>query len=93
MKLRSSVSCSRADSSAEFGSRRLQRLGEAGDADETRVADAAFDAADVRGVEIGFLGGFKLREIQNLAALAHVEAEGCEGAGARRFGHAGQRAG
>jgi len=72
------VSPSRVHSLAEFRRGQPQRLGELGDVLDARIAQAAFDAADVGGVQPGAFGQFFLRELLRLALAADVQSEGGE---------------
>jgi len=69
---------SRVHSLAEFRRGEAQRLGELGDVLDAGIAQAAFNAADVGGVQPGAFGEFLLRELSGLALAADVQSEGGE---------------
>jgi hypothetical protein len=50
-------------------------LGELGDVLDSGIAQAAFDAADVGGIEVGAFGEFFLRELFRLADAADVQSK------------------
>jgi hypothetical protein len=53
---------SRVHSFAQLRRGKTERLGELGDVFDSRIPQAAFDVADVGGIEAGFLGELFLRE-------------------------------
>ena len=66
---------SRVHSLAEFRRGEAQRLGESGDVLDAGIVPAAFDVADVGGIEPGFLGEFFLGECAGFAVFADVQPE------------------
>lgn len=72
---------------AEIGNRGSKRFGDANNAEKARIANAAFDSADVGRIEIGFFGEGFLCEVACLTQLADVEPESGEGTVTRGHVH------
>ena len=86
------VPCAHAHPLAKHRHRDIERLRDARDADEARIADATLEAADVGRVEFSALADFELREVERFAAFADVESKNSEGPGARCLCHARETA-